>query len=92
MVLQFFRRPVRTNTPAWDIETNHTLNNEKIPFVNQIPIFFYQKLEVASKMTKPDLYIYIYIDMGLTTTSLWGSWVAARPSMHLRQFSGCDIK
>ncbi len=85
MVLQFFRRPVRTNTPARDTETNHTLNNEKIPFVNQIPIFFYQKiqLEVASKMTKPDLYIYIYIDMGLTTTSLWGSWVAARPSMHL---------
>ncbi len=62
VVLQFFQRPVRTNTPARDIETNHTLNNEKIPFINQIPIFFYQKiqLEVAYKMTKPDLYIYIY--------------------------------
>jgi hypothetical protein len=72
---------VKTNSQARDIETNHTLNNEKIPFINQIPIFFYQKiqLEVAYKMTKPNLYIY----MGLTTTSLWGSWVAAPPAMHL---------
>jgi len=55
VVLQFFQRPVRTNTPARDIETNRTLKNEKIPFINQIPIFFYQKiqLEVAYKMTKP---------------------------------------
>ncbi len=62
MVLQFFRRPVRTNTAARDIETNHMLNNENFPFINQIPIFFYQKiqLEIAYKMMKPDLYIYIY--------------------------------
>jgi hypothetical protein len=73
VVLQFFQRPLRTNTTARDIETNHTLNNEKIPFVNQIPIFFYQKIqfEVAYKMTKPDFLTYVY--MGLTTTSLWES-------------------
>jgi len=61
VVLQFFQRPVRTNTPAQDIQTNRTLNNEKISFINQIPIFFYQKiqLEVAYKMTKPDLYTYV---------------------------------
>jgi len=87
VVLQFFQPPMRTNTPAQDIETNHTLNNEKISFINQIPIFFYQKiqLEVAYKMTKPDLYIYIF--MGLTT-SLWGSWVAALPPCICDNFPG----
>jgi hypothetical protein len=67
---------VRTNTTARDIETNHTLNNEKLPFVNQIPIFFYQKIQfkVAYKMTKPDFLTYVYgFDYNESVGELGGS-------------------